>query len=63
MRLINIKFKKLDENIPDPKFAKEGDACIDLVNASWINFYNADKRGFLMVGTGICVEIPEGYVG
>ncbi len=41
-----------------PSYAKEGDACFDLTATS-INLM--DK--FIEYGTGLAMEIPEGYVG
>lgn len=52
--------KKLSENIPDMKYAKDGDAGFDLY---------AKERTVLLPGlqaavaSGIALEIPQGYVG
>ena len=59
MKEINLKIKKLYENVPTPTYGTEGSACIDLTAMS--RFY--DKNGNVVYGTGIAMEIPEGYVG
>lgn len=43
-----------------PKYAKSGDAGLDLVAYNW--FYD-DTYDFLVYDTGITVEIPVGYFG
>jgi dUTP pyrophosphatase len=53
-----IKIKKLVPEAVVPKYAKDGDACVDLVATS-INFTNK----YIEYGTGIAMEIPEGHVG
>ena len=55
---MRVKIKKLRENAIIPKYAKHGDAGIDLtaidrkVDGMWETYY-----------TGLAMEIPEGYVG
>jgi dUTP pyrophosphatase len=53
-----VKFKKLHENAVLPTYAKPGDAGLDLtaVSKQWSGIQ-------FVYGTGIAVEIPEGYVG
>ena len=53
-----LKFKKLHEDAIIPSYAKPGDAGLDLtaVTESW----NLD---IVTYGTGLAVEIPEGFVG
>lgn len=55
---MKVRFKKLSERAVTPKYAKPGDAGMDLVATSKI-------RGevYYEYGTDISVEIPEGYVG
>lgn len=55
---MKIKIKKLHENAVIPKYAKEGDACVDLVATT---FFKHEQ--YLEYGTGISLEIPEGHVG
>lgn len=56
---IIVKFKRLNVNAVVPKYAKPGDACVDLVATSLL--YD-EVKGFVY-GTGLAVEIPQGYVG
>lgn len=58
-KVIGLKLKKLYEDVPTPKYATSGSAGLDLTAMS--RFY--DKDGNVCYGTGIAVEIPEGYVG
>ena len=55
-----MKFKKLHSNAILPKHAKPGDAGADLVAVSkeW-----DEEKEKLVFGTGLAVEIPEGFVG
>ena len=54
-----VRFKKLDENAVTPTYGKPGDACMDLTAIS--KMY--DANGNIVYGTGIAMEIPQGYVG
>ena len=56
---MKVRFKKLVENAIIPSYAKKGDAGMDLT-AVGINYDNVE---FIEYGTGLAVEIPEGYVG
>lgn len=56
---MEVKIKKLNENAVVPKYAKVGDAGMDLVATS----KEVDKYGNVVYGTGLAFEIPEGYVG
>jgi dUTP pyrophosphatase len=57
---MKVKIEKMHTNAVVPKYAKPGDAGLDLTATSeeW-------NEGNTMVtyGTGLAVEIPEGYVG
>lgn len=55
---LKVKFKKLYGDSVAPSYAKEGDAGLDLT-ATHMTF----DENFIEYGTGIAVEIPEGYVG
>ena len=55
---MDIKVKKLDENAVIPKYAKLGDAGLDLTATS---IEHADN--YIEYGTGLALEIPQGYVG
>ena len=55
---MKVKIKKLFPNVEIPKYAKNGDAGLDLIatNKSITDLY-------IEYGTGLSIEIPEGYVG
>lgn len=55
---MQVKVKKLHQNAVIPKYAKPGDAGLDLVSTSY-EYVN----GRHVYGTDLAVEIPEGYVG
>ena len=50
---------KLDAGAKIPKYAKPGDAGMDLHAAS----FAIDQNNNYVYGTGLAMEIPEGYVG
>lgn len=55
-----VKIKKLALNAIIPSYAKEGDAGMDLTAIS----VESDPNGFYTeYGTGLAMEIPEGYAG
>ena len=56
---MEIKIKKLTENAVIPHKANPTDAGFDLTATSC----TMDEYGSMVYGTGIAVEIPEGYVG
>lgn len=57
---MNIKIKRLHPNAVIPKYAKPGDAAMDLTVTSkdWTGTHD-----FVTYSFGIALEIPEGYVG
>lgn len=55
---LKVRFKKLYGDSVTPSYAKDGDAGLDLT-ATHMTF----DENFIEYGTGIAVEIPEGYVG
>lgn len=57
---VTVKIKRLAEQAEIPKYAKIGDAGLDLTA---IDCYHDHEFGFIEYGTGLAVEIPEGYVG
>ena len=59
---MKVKFKKLNPNAIVPSYSKPGDAGLDLTATSK-DYLNNTKYGFTEYGTGLAVEIPEGYVG
>ena len=56
---MEVKIKKLNPNAVIPTYAKAGDAGMDLVATSIIK----DTPEQITYGTGIALEIPEGFVG
>lgn len=61
---MKIKIKKLHEDAVIPKYAKDGDAGMDLTAISE-NYEHSYVGGDNLVtyGTGLAFEIPKGYVG
>ena len=55
---LTVKFRKLVPEAVTPRYAQDGDAGMDLTATS---FRVSDT--FMEFGTGIAVEIPQGYVG
>lgn len=55
---MKIKIKKLHPDAIIPKYAKEGDAGMDLTAIS-----ASISAGKVEYGTGLAIEIPKGYVG
>lgn len=56
---MQVKIKKINPNAVIPTYAKSGDAGMDLVATEVIK----DTPEHITYGTGIAVEIPEGFVG
>jgi dUTP pyrophosphatase len=56
---MKIKVKKLNENAVIPKYAKEGDAGLDLTAIT----QEFDDNGNVCYDTGLSIEIPEGFLG
>jgi dUTP pyrophosphatase len=55
---MKVKIKKLVPEAQIPKYAKNGDAGLDLTATSVKH-----EDNYIEYGTGLAVEIPEGYVG
>ena len=56
---MKVKVMKLDAGAIIPKYAKPGDAGMDLYAVT----QKFDNHGNYVYGTGLAMEIPEGYVG
>lgn len=56
---MKVRIKKLVKEAVVPKYAKPGDAGMDLTATSKFN----DEFGCVVYGTGLAFEIPTGYVG
>ena len=57
---MKVRIKKLHPDAVIPKYAKPGDAGMDLV-AIEVKWDNISRR--VTYDTGLAIEIPEGYVG
>ena len=57
---MNVKFKKLNDRAVAPQKAHESDAGYDLTA---ISRSCNDRLSYIEYGTGLAIEIPEGYVG
>lgn len=57
--MMEVRIKKLHPNAVIPKYAKDGDAGMDLTAVT----KSYDRDGNIVYGTGLAFEIPEGYVG
>lgn len=55
---VQLRVKKLHPHARIPKYAKPGDAGVDLTAIEV-----QEKDGKLICKTGLAIEIPEGYVG
>ncbi len=55
---MKINVKKLNDQAVIPKYAKSGDAGLDLIATS-----KTETELFVEYGTSLAFEIPEGYVG
>lgn len=62
---LEILFKRTSPNATIPKYAKPGDAGMDLTAISCVINHSDGPTQTLVVSydTGLAVEIPEGYVG
>ena len=56
---MKVKIKRLHEDAVIPKYAKAGDAGMDLTAVSAVN----DDGIHITYHTGLAMEIPEGHVG
>lgn len=55
--MLKIKIKKLTEEAVIPKYQNYGDAGMDVYSVS-----KTETEKYIEYGTGLSVEIPEGYV-
>jgi dUTP pyrophosphatase len=56
---MQVRVKRLHQDAVIPAYSKPGDAGMDLTAVS----ATQDQYGNVVYGTGLAVEIPEGYVG
>ena len=57
--VIEVPIKRLDPDLPLPKYAKPGDAGCDLIAAEQIMLEPGGGRA--LISTGIAIALPEGY--
>lgn len=60
MNEVSIEIKRLDGELPLPRYQHAGDAGLDLCSAENVVLAPGERR---VIGTGIAVAIPEGFVG
>jgi dUTP pyrophosphatase len=58
MKTVSLKIKKLSDKAVTPRYAKSGDAGLDLVATSM-----TETDMYIEYGTDLSMEIPLGYVG
>jgi dUTP pyrophosphatase len=58
MKTVSLKIKKLSDKAVTPRYAKAGDAGLDLVATSM-----TETDMYIEYGTDLSMEIPLGYVG
>jgi len=56
---VQVKIKRLHPDATIPAYSKQGDAGLDLTAIS----ATKDNYGNVVYGTGLAIEIPQGYVG
>lgn len=61
--MVDVKIKKLVASAVIPRYAKDGDAGLDLVATSVTKEINDAGDFVFAYGTGLAFEIPSGYVG
>ena len=57
--MIKVPIKRLDADLPLPKYAQPGDAGCDLLSAEQTVLEPGGGRG--LISTGIAIALPEGY--
>ena len=56
---MKVKIKRLDKSAVIPKYAKDGDAGLDLT----VTAYKVNEKGQYVYTSDLALEIPDGYVG
>lgn len=57
---LQLLVRRLDPGLPLPRYAHSGDAGLDLHSAQNVTIAPGER---VVVGSGLAVAIPEGYVG
>lgn len=60
LQMLTLRVKKLTETATVPSYAHPGDAGMDLFACEGTVVRQGDRT---LVGTGVAMEIPDGYVG
>ena len=55
-----LQVRRLDDGVPLPAYQQEGDAGLDLCSSEDVVVEPGER---VVIGTGIAVAIPSGYVG
>jgi dUTP pyrophosphatase len=59
---MKVKIKKTHKDAVIPEYSRQGDAGLDLTAISR-DWKYSDGGGYYEYGTGLSIEIPEGFVG
>ena len=57
---MRLPIRRLDPNLPLPRYAHDGDAGLDLYSAEEATLLPGHRT---LLRTGIAIELPEGYAG
>lgn len=57
---MRLTLKRLDSQLPLPRYAHDGDAGLDLYSSESVDILPGHRA---LIGTGVAVGIPEGYAG
>ena len=57
---MRLSVRRLDAGLPLPRYAREGDAGLDLYAREALTLAPGDRA---LVGTGLAVAVPAGWVG
>lgn len=57
---MELRIKRLDDGLPLPRYAHEGDAGLDLYCAEDVTLDPGERA---LIPTGLAIAIPEGYAG
>ncbi len=57
---IQVKIKRLDPELPLPRYANPGDAGLDLYSAQDVTIEPGRR---VMIPTGVAIALPQGYAG
>jgi dUTP pyrophosphatase len=58
--VVDVLLTRLDQDVPVPAYAREGDAGADLVTTSDVVLAPGER---VVVGTGVAIALPLGYAG